>query len=156
MHDTGFNEVQISKQLNIFRCCVQNLLNKYKRLGKYDDSKRAGRPKRLDAHGFWHLKQLVKDDARLSTTKIASDLNASLPNPVTTRTVRAYLKKLTFEYVIKMKKQWLGVQHLQQRIAGCTKHMNWTLSVWKNMIFSDESALYVLKRKNQCKIWRLE
>ena len=36
------------------------------------------------------------------------------------------------------------------------KHMNWASDDWKNVIFSDESTFYVLKRKNQCKIWRLE
>ena len=93
---------------------------------------------------------------RLRSTKIASDLNASLPKPVTTRTVRTYLKELVFEYVIKVKKQWLSVQHRQQRVAWCTRHMNWSSDDWKNVIFSDESTFYVLKRKNQCKIWRLE
>ena len=34
--------------------------------------------------------------------------------------------------------------------------MNWTSDDWKHVIFWDESTFYVLKRKNQCKIWRLE
>ena len=88
--------------------------------------------------------------------KNASDLNASLLKLVTTRTVRTYLKELIFEYVVKVKKQWLDVRHRQQRVAWCTKHMNRTSDDWKNVIFSDESTFYVLKRKNQCKIWRLE
>ena len=83
LRDAGFNQVQISKQLNISRCCVQNAINKYKRPGTYDDSKHSGRLKKLNAWGFWHLKRLVRGDAHLSATKIASDLNASLPKPVT-------------------------------------------------------------------------
>ena len=34
--------------------------------------------------------------------------------------------------------------------------MHWTPEDWRKVIFSDESTFYVLKRKNQCKIWRLE
>ena len=34
--------------------------------------------------------------------------------------------------------------------------MNWTSDDWKHVIFSDKSTFYVLKRKNQCKIWCLE
>ena len=60
--------------------------------------------KKLYAQGFRYLKRLIKGDACLSTTKIASDLNASLPKPMTTRTVRTYLKELGFEYVVKVKK----------------------------------------------------
>ena len=59
LHDAGFNQVQISKQLNISRCCVQNVINKYKRLGTYDDLKRSGRPKKLNARSFWQLKRLM-------------------------------------------------------------------------------------------------
>ena len=62
-------------------------------------------------HGaFGHLQRLIKDDVRLSTTKIASDLNSSLPKPVTTPTVLTYLKELASEYVVKAKNQRLGVQ----------------------------------------------
>ena len=34
--------------------------------------------------------------------------------------------------------------------------MHWIRDDWMNEIFSDESIFYVLKQKNQCKIWRLE
>ena len=34
--------------------------------------------------------------------------------------------------------------------------MHWTSDDWRKVIFSDESTFYVLKRKHQCKIWRLE
>ena len=156
LHDAGFNQVQISKQLNISRCCVQNAMKKYKRLGTYDDSKRSGRPKKLGRRSFRHLRRLVKGDAGLNATKIASDLNANLSKSVTMRTVRTYLKELAFEYVVKMEKQWLDVQDRQQWVDWCTKHMNWTSDDWENVIFSDESTFYVLNRKNQCKIWRLE
>ena len=106
-HDAGFNQVQVSKQLNISRCCVQNTINKEKYLGTHESSKRSERPKKLDERDFRHLKRLVKGNAPLSTTKIASNLNASLPKPVTTRTVRTYLNELGFECMVKVKEQWL-------------------------------------------------
>ena len=56
LDDAGFNQLQISKQLNISYCYVQNAINKRKRLGAYDDSKRSGRPKTLDTRGFRLLK----------------------------------------------------------------------------------------------------
>ena len=117
LHGTGFNQVQISKQLNIFLCWVQNAINKYKHLGTYEDSKRSERPKKVDAQDLRHSKRLVKGDAHLYATKTASDLNASLSKSVTTQIVRTYLKELGFEYVVKVKKQSMGIQHRQQQIA---------------------------------------
>ena len=118
LHDTGFNRAQISKQFNISRCYVQNTISKYKHPGTYDDLKRSEHPKKNDALGFRHLKRLIKGNARLSATKIASDLNANLQKLVTPPTVRTYLKELAFECVVKVKKQWLGVQHRQNGLIG--------------------------------------
>ena len=82
-----------------------------------------------------------------------------MPKPVAARTVRNYLKELGFEYAVKVKKQWLGATHLKQRIVWCTRYMSSTHDDWKNVIFfqtNQRFMFYVLKRKNQCKIWRLE
>ena len=54
-------------------------------------------PKQLEGRGVRHLKRLVKDKARLTVTKIVTDLHASLPKLVTTRAVRDYLKELGLE-----------------------------------------------------------
>ena len=112
--------------------------------------------KKIPNRGVRHLKRLVKDDGRLSATKITSDLNTSLPKPVSTRTVRRYLRDLGYEYVVKIKRQWLSNKHQQQRVDWCIQYMHWTPDDWRKIIFSDESTFHVFKRKNQCKIWRLE
>lgn len=44
----------------------------------------------------------------------------------------------------------------QQRLEWCHRYLQWTTDDWRRVIFSDESTFYVLKRKNLCKIWRLE
>ncbi|CAF2153798.1 unnamed protein product [Rotaria magnacalcarata] len=137
LHDAGLNQ-------------------KYKQLGRFDDLKHTERPKKLSGREIRHLKRLVKGDSHLSASKIASDLNTSLPKPIKTRTVRRYLKHLGFEYVVKIKKQWLSARRRQKCIAWYKQYLNWTKYDWGKVIFSDESTIYVLKRKNQCKIWRMD
>ena len=34
LHDDGLNQVQVSKQLKVSRCCVQNVIKKDKQLGQ--------------------------------------------------------------------------------------------------------------------------
>ena len=119
-------------------CCVQNAIREYKKLCRFDDLQHTGRPKKLSGREIRHLKRLVKGDSRISASKIASDLNTSSPKPVTTRTVRQYLKELGFEYVVKVKKQWLSARHRQHRIAWCKQYLNWTPNDWRKVIFSDE------------------
>ena len=74
-----------------------------KQLDRFGDLKHTGRPKKLSAREIRHLKRLVKGDSRLSASKIATNLSASVPEPVTTRIMRRYLRDLSFEYVVKIK-----------------------------------------------------
>ena len=104
LSDSGLNQVQISRQLNISRHCVQNAVKKYKESRQYNDFPHTGRPKKNPNRSVRHLKRLVIDDGRLSVAKITSDLNASLPKPVSTRMVRGYLRDLGYEYVVEIKK----------------------------------------------------
>ena len=66
--------------------------------------KRSGRPKSLSDRNIRELKKLVQGDNRLSAAKITIDLNMSLFKPVSKRTVRRYLKKLDYEYAVKIKR----------------------------------------------------
>ena len=156
LHDAGLSQVRIAEQLKVSRCFVQNAIKKFDRRHHHNDAKRSGRPKKITGRNVRTLKRLVKGNHRLSATKIMSDLNSVLPKPVSVTTVRRYLKKLGFEYVVKIKKQWLNAKHRRQRVAWCTQHSSWTTDDWRNVIFSDESSFYVLRRKNRCKIWRMD
>lgn len=147
---------EVAGKLNISKCCVFNAIQKYKKTGEYVDKKRSGRPKRLDERDQRYLKRLVKGENRLSVSKITRDLNQSLSEPISSRSVFNYLKKLGYEYKVKLKKQWLSAKHRKERVAWCQKYAHFSKSDWRNVIFSDESTFYVLERKNQVKIWRTD
>lgn len=126
LRNAGFNQVQISQQLKVSRCCVQNAIKKFKKFGVYKDLKHTKRPKKINGRDIRHLKRLVNGDLRLSVSKITSDLNNSLTEPVSVVTVRRYLKDLGYEYVVKIKIQWLSAKHRQQRVTWCTQYLSWT------------------------------
>ena len=83
----------------------------------HDNLKCSGPSRKIYVDDLGYLKRQTKGNAPYCG-EIMSDLNAaSLTKPVTTRTVRNYLKELGFEYVVKVKKQWLNVEHRQKRVA---------------------------------------
>jgi hypothetical protein len=95
---------------------VQNVIRKFKVTGSYDENKRSGYFRKINGRHICHLKRLVKLENRLSASKITTDRNNSLSKPVTTRTVQNYLRALSYEYVIKLKKQWLSARRREQRM----------------------------------------
>ena len=116
LYQSGLNLSKIWKQLQVSRCCVRNAITKFEECTKFDDMKRSGRPKSLSDRNIRELKKLVQGDNRLSAAKITTDLNMSLFKPVSKRTVRRDLKKLSYEYVVKTKKQWLSMKHRKVRV----------------------------------------
>ena len=156
LYQSGLNLSKISKQLQVSRCRVHNAISKFEKYTKSDNIKRSGRPKSLSDRNIRELKRLVQGDNRLSAAKITTDLNMSLFKSVSKRMVRRYLKKLGYEYAVKIKKQWLSTKHRKARVRWCEPYQHWTFQDWRKVIFSDESTFYVLKRKNQVKIWRTD
>ena len=69
----------LSKQLMVSQDCVQSAIKKYKQLDRFNDLKHTGRPKKLSDREICHLKRLVKAGSLFSVSKIATNLNASLP-----------------------------------------------------------------------------
>ena len=104
LHDASLDQAQISEQLKVSRCYAQHSIKEYKQLDPLDDVKHAGRPEKLSGRDIRHLKGLVKGDSSLGASKIVTDLNASLPEPIITSAIRRYLKGLGLEYVVKVKK----------------------------------------------------
>lgn len=104
LYQSGLNMNKISKQLNVSRCCVRNAIMKFENQGKFVDSERSGRPKKISERDERELKRLVRGDNRLSGAQITRDLNVGLAKPVSQETIRRYLKKLGYEYAVKIKK----------------------------------------------------
>ena len=104
LYQSGFNLSKISKQLQVSKCCVCNAITKFEEYTKFNDMKRSGRPKSLSDRNIRELKRLVQSDNRLSAAKVTTDLSMSPFKPVSKRTVRRYLKKLSYEYAVKIKK----------------------------------------------------
>ena len=69
-HDAALSQFQISKQLRVSRCCVQNTIKKYKQLGRFDDFKYTERPQKLSGLEIRHLKRLVKGILALVRAKL--------------------------------------------------------------------------------------
>ena len=156
LYQSGLNMNKISKQLKVSRCCVRNAVIKFKNQGTFVDSKRSGRPKKISTRGERELKRLTRGENRLSVAQITRDLNVGLTEPVSRETVRRYLKRLGYEYAVKIKKPFLTKTHRAARVQWCQQHLHWTKKDWRDVVFSDESTFYVLKRKNHVKVWRTD
>ena len=42
----------------------------------------------------------------------------------------------------------------KERLEWCLQHKDWTLEDWRNVIWSDETAVVLLHRRGRYRIWR--
>ena len=145
-----------AKRLNIYKTCVFNTIKRHKKTREFIDNKRTGRSQKFDERDQRRLKRLVKGENRLSVSKSTIDLNQSLSKPIASLAVFNYLKKLGYEYKVKLKKQWLSATHREERVVWYKQHAHFSTDDWEKVVFSDESTFYVLEKKNQVKIWRTD
>ena len=82
----------------------------------FEDLKRYGRSKALSERYVHELKRLITGDNQLSVGKITADLNVSRSKLVSKDTVRCFIRKLSYEYAVKIKKPWLTAKHKKDRV----------------------------------------
>ncbi|XP_011270566.1 hypothetical protein CAOG_08904 [Capsaspora owczarzaki ATCC 30864] len=54
-----------------------------------------------------------------------------------------------------VKKARLLQRHKNARLAFARAHANWTVEDWLNVVFSDETALYLYRNNNSGRVWRV-
>ena len=126
LYQSGMNMNRVSRPLKISRCCVRNAIMKYENRGRFTDSKRSRRPKKLTERDERELRRLFQGQNRLSVAKITKDLHVGLCTPVSKVTTHRYLKEFGFEYAVKIKKPFLSVKHRKTRVECCKQHLHWT------------------------------
>ncbi|CAF1495238.1 unnamed protein product [Adineta ricciae] len=156
LFDAGFKISKIADQLNISWTCAKNAVKRYSTYGTYKDRPRTGRPMKITKRGDRYIKRLTKGGDRANSNLITQNLNESLPQRVSARTVQRHLHKLGYKYAAKIKKPFLKKCHKVQRLLWCKKFRSYTVQDWRHVIFSDETTYYVLKRKNKVMVWRTD
>lgn len=126
------------------------LLNKY-----LEDAPRSGRPSQQQ-QAFEKVVDLVRRD-RYGREKSCADIAGELSQnglDISASTVWRVLKKAGYKKTKPTRKPGLTKKMRKERLEWCLQHKDWTLEDWKNVIWSDETAVVLLHRRGGYRIWR--
>jgi hypothetical protein len=120
------------------------------------DRPRSGRPKiSIDA-----IKCVLKVVLRNSTTRgfstavIAKQVRKK-GHEVAPRTVWKVLTQAGYSQCKLTVKPGLNKANMKERLEWCKEHEHWTLEDWKNVIFTDETAVQLGGTRGKRRVWRL-
>lgn len=126
------------------------LLNKY-----LEDAPRSGRPSKQQ-EAYKKVVDLVSRD-RYGREKDCADIAGELSKDgwdISAATVWRVLRRAGFKKTKPTRKPGLTKKMRKERLEWCLEHKDWTLEDWKNVIWSDETAVVLLHRRGGYRIWR--
>jgi transposase len=150
MRLAGMKNKDIAAHFGILETSACRIWKRYIRRGTTDNAKRSGRPRKLTARDYRKLVRIVIRNrrARLADITFQSDMSVSLP------TIRESLHRLGLWNRIARKKPFLSKNHIARRLKWARERKNWTMDVWKMVIWTDEASVELGKNSRDMRVWR--
>ncbi|CAF4411971.1 unnamed protein product [Rotaria magnacalcarata] len=143
-------------QNEISRHCAQQTIRKFNEFHTVATKPGGGRHSKLTNRQKRAIKlQQVCDDT-LSLTDLVRYVQTSLNITVSHRTVSRILHEFAMISYIAPRKSRINYGHRCARLRWCYQHLTWTEKNWSNVIFTDESNLEILNRRNRIYIRRFQ
>lgn len=121
------------------------------------DAPRSGRPLKQTEEAKQLLVTKVSLDRyarEKSTAELAGDLSAHLNVDISARTIHRMLKGMGYTKTKPTRKPGLTKKMMDERLAWCLQHKDWTLEDWKNVIWTDETSVLLNHRRGSYRVWR--
>ncbi len=93
----------------------------------------------VDVKGQRRMGRLVRDDRKATATQITTRYNQGMQNTISEHTTRRTLKQMSYSSRRPHRVPLLSAKNRKRRIQFTQIHQNWTIEVWKNVAWSDES-----------------
>lgn len=119
---------------------------------------KSGRPKKQTIEAKEAVLSKVRGDRHgreLTCNDIAGFLGESLGMELSGSTVYRILKTAGFKKTKPTRKPGLTAKMRAERLQWCLDHQDWTLEDFKNVIWTDETAVVLGQRRGGLRIWRL-
>lgn len=128
-------------------------------LAYIQDAPRSGRPIKATQEVKKSVVETISKNSttrQLSTQAIIDCVNKSLDIKISARTTYNILKSQGYGYFKPTYKPGLTREAKAIRLKWCLDHKDWTLEDWKNVIWSDETAVTMGGQRGRIRVWRLQ
>lgn len=154
--ETGEKVSDIASELQVSRSHLYVLEEKYKLDQEMSDKQRAGRPLKIDDQGKRRIVRIIKKQPFTSSTVLTREFNGQVEE-------EKQISTTTFKRVAKMKglksyrpcvKPLLTPNNIRARLAFAREHQDKTNRFWSNVLFADETSLYLCPKDTRSRVRR--
>ncbi|KFM70696.1 Transposable element Tc1 transposase, partial [Stegodyphus mimosarum] len=151
----GASVSKVAEVFSVSRGTVSKIYSAYLKSGKTSSAKsQRGRKCVLSDRDRRSLRVIVTKNMKTTAEKGTAEMNAVLPNPVSTKTIRRELHKQGIAGSAAIVKPLISDANARNRKRWCLSHKAWTIEQWKRVIWSDESSFTLFPTSGRVYVWR--
>lgn len=129
--------------MNISSSTVFNIIKRFKESGAISVRKGQGRKPKLKSRDLRALKRHCIKNRHSSKADITTWAQNYFDKPLSSSTIRNYIHKCHFKLYCAKRKPYLNSVHKRRRRIWARRHLEWTMTQWKRVLWSDESFFEV-------------
>ncbi|MBJ5491542.1 transposase [Salmonella enterica subsp. enterica serovar Derby] len=151
----GHSISEVVQALGFSRATVSRVYREYIDSGKTIPARANCRgQQRVDERGHRRLARIVTADRRATVQEITRQFNAGALKRVSSHTIQNHLLAMGYRSHRPTRVPQRTAHHRAQRLAWVREHHPWTLDMWKNVAWTDESRFTLVHADGRVRVRR--
>lgn len=151
MFKKGQRKIDIAKVFSVNRCIITRIIKRFQEYGTVKTASRTGRPRKTSQKIDRRIARLSKCYPFYTASEIKNQLD--LDN-ISTRTVSHRLDENNLFSHRACKKPLVSKKNRKARLEFAKEHINWTVTDWSKILWSDESKFNLFENDSRSNVRR--
>ncbi len=145
---------KMGRDLDISPSTVHNIIKRFKESGGISVCKGQGRKPKLNNRDLRSLRRHCIKNRHSSISDITTWAQDYFGKPLSSTTIRSYIHKCQLKLYCAKRKPYVNSVQKRRRLLWARRHLGWTITQWKRVLWSDESVFQVFFGRNGRRVLR--
>ncbi len=145
---------KIGRDLDISPSTVHNIIKRFKESGGISVRKGQGRKPKLNNRDLRSLRRHCIKNRHSSISDITTWAQDYFGKPLSSTTIRSYIHKCQLKLYCAKRKPYVNSVQKRRRLLWARRHLGWTITQWKRVLWSDKSVFQVFFGRNGHRVLR--
>lgn len=139
-YTSGVTQKDLCAKFGIHKSTISRLIARFKKTGSGNIEHKGGRKPKTSPRQDALVIRAIKKNPFISSRQLVETFEL----PITSRAVRYRAVKVGLKSFRPSKKPLISKKNMQKRLKFARDHLNWSVKMWKTVLFSDESKFNII------------
>ncbi len=145
---------KMGRDLDISPSTVHNIIKRFKESGGISVCKGQGRKPKLNNRDLRSLRRHCIKNRHSSISDITTWAQDYFGKPLSSTTIHSYIHKCQLKLYCAKRKPYVNSVQKRRRLLWARRHLGWTITQCKRVLWSDESVFQVFFGRNGRRVLR--